>query len=53
MRAAVGAIEATLEKLAVAGRASDVEGDIVPVDHIFELVGTKEAIALEDGAGPV
>jgi phosphoenolpyruvate phosphomutase len=52
MRAAVGAIEATLAKLAVAGRASDVEADIVPVDHIFDLVGTKEAIALEDEAGP-
>lgn len=52
MRAAVGAIEATLEKLAVAGRAADVEKDIVPVDHIFELVGTKEAIALEDEVEP-
>lgn len=53
MRAAVGAIEATLAKLAVAGRAADVEADIVPVDHIFDLVGTKEAIALEDeGAVP-
>jgi hypothetical protein len=36
----------------VAGRASDVEADIVPVNHIFDLVGTKEAIALEDEAGP-
>ena len=52
MRAAVGAIEATLTKLAVAGRAADVEDDIVPVNHIFDLVGTKEAIALEDEAGP-
>lgn len=52
MRAAVGAIEATLAKLAVAGRASDVEDDIVPVNHIFDLVGTKEAIALEDEVGP-
>lgn len=52
MRAAVGAIERTLEKLAVAGRAADVESEIVPVDHIFELVGTKEAIALEDEAAP-
>jgi phosphoenolpyruvate phosphomutase len=48
MRAAVGAIEATLERLAVAGRAADVDGDIVPVDHIFDLVDTKAAIALED-----
>jgi phosphoenolpyruvate phosphomutase len=51
MRAAVGAMESTLEKLAVAGRASDVEADIVSVNHIFDLVGTKEAIALEDGVG--
>jgi phosphoenolpyruvate phosphomutase len=51
MRAAVGAIESTLAALAVAGRASDVESSIVPVDHIFDLVGTKEAIALEDEAG--
>jgi phosphoenolpyruvate phosphomutase len=51
MRAAVGAIEATLEKLAVAGRASDVDPDIVSVEHIFDLVGTKEAIALEEGTG--
>ena len=48
MRAAVGAIETTLERLAVAGRAADVDGDIVSVDHIFELVDTKAAIALED-----
>jgi phosphoenolpyruvate phosphomutase len=53
MRAAVGAIEQTLAKLAVAGRAADVDADIVSVDHIFDLVGTKEAIALEDeGAVP-
>lgn len=53
MRAAVGAIEETLAKLAVAGRAADVDSAIVPVDHIFDLVGTKEAIALEDeGAVP-
>ena len=48
MRAAVGAMETTLERLAVAGRAADVDGDIVPVDHIFDLVDTKGAIALED-----
>jgi phosphoenolpyruvate phosphomutase len=48
MRAAVGAMETTLERLAVAGRAADVDGEIVPVDHIFDLVDTKAAIALED-----
>lgn len=53
MRAAVGAVEATLAKLAVSGRAADVDDGIVPVDHLFELVGTAEAIALEDGVGPV
>ncbi len=52
MRAAVGAMETTLAKLAVDGRASDVEDDIVPVNHIFDLVGTKEAIALEEGSDP-
>jgi len=51
MRAAVGAIEETLTKLAAAGRAADVEDDIVSVNHLFDLVGTKEAIALEDGTG--
>jgi phosphoenolpyruvate phosphomutase len=51
MRAAVGATEATLAKLAEHGRAADVEGDIVPVDHIFDLVDTKAAIALEDEGG--
>jgi phosphoenolpyruvate phosphomutase len=53
MRAAVGATEATLAKLAEHGRASDVDGDIVPVDHIFDLVDTKAAIALEDEGGLV
>lgn len=48
MRAAVGAIEDTLEKLAVAGRASDVDDGIVSVNHIFDLVDTAAAIALED-----
>jgi phosphoenolpyruvate phosphomutase len=52
MRAAVGAIESTLARLAVDGRASDVEDAIVSVDHIFELVGTREAIALEEEVAP-
>ncbi len=51
MRAAVGAIESTLAALAVSGRAADVEASIVPVDHIFDLVDTKQAIALEDEGG--
>ena len=44
-------MEETLERLAGAGRAADVDRDIAPVDHVFDLVGTKEAIALEDEVG--
>lgn len=50
MRAAVKAVEDTLETLAREGRASAVDKDIAPVEHLFELVGTKEAIAREDDA---
>lgn len=50
MRAAVKAVEETLETLMREGRASAVDPDIVPVEHLFELVGTKEAIAREDDA---
>jgi phosphoenolpyruvate phosphomutase len=48
MRASVGAMETTLETLAKEGKAAAVDPDIVPVNHIFELVRTKETIALED-----
>ena len=48
MRAAVRAIEETLQTLATEQRASAVEPNIVPVDHIFELVNTRETIELED-----
>jgi phosphoenolpyruvate phosphomutase len=51
MRAAIGAIEQTLETLARERRASAVDPGIVSVDHVFDLVGTKEAIALEDEFG--
>ena len=51
MRAAVKAIEDTLAGLARAGRAADVDPTIATVDHVFDLVGTKEAIALEDEVG--
>lgn len=51
MRAAVGAMESTLDTLAAERRASAVDPDISSVEHIFGLVGTKEAIAREDGAG--
>ncbi|MEK6720752.1 MAG: isocitrate lyase/phosphoenolpyruvate mutase family protein [Chloroflexota bacterium] len=52
MRAAVQAIEATLETLSRERRASAVDPDIASVNHLFELVGTAEAIALEDEIGP-
>lgn len=48
MRAAVGAMEETLQTLAEHAKAADVDGQIVSVDHIFGLVHTKEAIELED-----
>jgi len=50
MRAAVKAVEDTLDTLARERRASAVDPDIASVEHLFELVGTSEAIALEDGA---
>jgi phosphoenolpyruvate phosphomutase len=48
MRAAVKAVEETLETLARERRASAVDPHIATVEHLFELVGTKEAIARED-----
>lgn len=48
MRAAVQAMESTLETMAQTGKPSSVDGGIASVDHIFALVGTKEAIELED-----
>jgi phosphoenolpyruvate phosphomutase len=51
MRAAVQAMEDTLELLRKERKAAAVDPYISPVDHIFELVGTKEAIALEESGG--
>jgi phosphoenolpyruvate phosphomutase len=48
MRAAVQAIEDTLSTLARDRKASSVDDQIATVNHIFDLVGTKETIALED-----
>jgi phosphoenolpyruvate phosphomutase len=48
MRAAVQAMEDTLDTLRKERKAAAVDPHIAPVDHIFELVGTKEAIALEE-----
>jgi phosphoenolpyruvate phosphomutase len=51
MRAAVQAMEDTLDTLRKERKAAAVDPHIAPVDHIFELVGTKEAIALEESGG--
>lgn len=48
MRAAVQAMEQTLDTLRHARKPGAVDGDIATVDHIFDLVGTKEVIALEE-----
>jgi phosphoenolpyruvate phosphomutase len=48
MRAAVQAMEETLSTLRRERKAAAVDPHIAPVDHIFELVRTKEAIALEE-----
>jgi phosphoenolpyruvate phosphomutase len=48
MRAAVQAIEETLETLRRERKASAVDPHIAPVNHIFDLVRTKEMIALEE-----
>ncbi len=51
MRAAVQAMEQTLETLRTERKAAAVDPHISSVDHIFELVRTKEAIALEEAGG--
>jgi phosphoenolpyruvate phosphomutase len=48
MRAAVKAMEETLKTLKEKGNAAAVDGAIAPVNHIFELVKTKETIELEE-----
>ena len=49
MRASVQAMEETLATLSADGRAADVDPHIAAVDHIFELVHTRETIEAEDG----
>lgn len=49
MRAAVKAVEETMATLQRERRASAVDPHIATVNHLFELVGTAEAIAREDG----
>jgi phosphoenolpyruvate phosphomutase len=51
MRAAVKAVEETMATLSRERRAAAVDPHIATVDHLFELVGTAEAIAREDGVG--
>jgi phosphoenolpyruvate phosphomutase len=51
MRAAVDAIERTLETMARERNAASVDDDIVSVKHIFELVETEAAIELEGVPG--
>jgi phosphoenolpyruvate phosphomutase len=51
MRAAVEAMERTLATLSTERKAAAVDGSIASVDHIFDLVRTKEAIALEESGG--
>jgi phosphoenolpyruvate phosphomutase len=48
MRAAVRAIEDTLDTLRRERKPSSVDPHIAPVNHIFDLVNTKEMIALEE-----
>ncbi len=48
MRAAVAAMEQTLQTLRTERKAAAADPHIASVDHIFELVRTKEAITLEE-----
>ncbi len=48
MRAAVRAIEETLETLGRERKPASVDPDIATVNHVFELVKTKETIELEE-----
>lgn len=50
MRAAISAMEDTLESLASHRRADAVDGDIAPLDHVFDLVGTRKTIEAEERA---
>jgi phosphoenolpyruvate phosphomutase len=48
MRASVRAMEDVLSVLADSGRAADADLQIAPVDHVFELVETRETIEAEE-----
>jgi len=45
-------MEDTLQTLAGDARAADVDGSIAEVDHVFQLVGTREAIEAEEADEP-
>lgn len=49
MRASVSAIEETMQMLSEKRYAAAVDDRIAPVDHVFDLVGTRETIAAEEG----
>ncbi|MGN6431324.1 MAG: isocitrate lyase/phosphoenolpyruvate mutase family protein [Gaiellaceae bacterium] len=51
MRAAVQATTEVLETLRAKRNAAAVDPEIMSVDEIFRLVGTREAIELEEGSG--
>ena len=51
MRASVQAMENTLEILRAARKVAAADGSIATVPHLFDLVETKQAIALEEGTG--
>jgi phosphoenolpyruvate phosphomutase len=48
MRAAVAAMERALETLRRERRAGALDDSIAPLEHIFELVNTREAIELDE-----
>lgn len=48
MRAAVHAMEETLETLARTRKIEAAEQDIADLEHVFDLVGTRDAIRAED-----
>jgi phosphoenolpyruvate phosphomutase len=52
MRAAVRAMEETLTMLADARKPAAADPHIAPVNHIFDLVRTKETIAAEESRTP-
>jgi phosphoenolpyruvate phosphomutase len=50
MRAAIRGMEDTLKILAEQQRAAAVDDSIAALDHVFDLVGTREAIEAEERA---